>query len=157
MLTEIGYIQGVNKGRLANFLVSATGYSKDTVTQALKVLRDLDMITPIIGQRYNGWELTERPRAIFGSYSSPIFQDSPYPRGLLSDIYGSKDDMPEIIDATDSQRSEIIRALHNAGVYGSMVYKIALDPRITLDYVTEIIQENHTSPALLANRMLRGR
>ena len=144
-----------NRGLGHNFLVRSTGYSKDTVTQALKVLSALDLIEPIPGSRYNGWMVTEKVPIIFGVKSSPIFQDSPYPFGLLSER-NVETDYPEIvINSNYAQRVEIIQALHSAGIRGSTANQIALDSKITLEYVTRMILENDTTPVKLAKRILR--
>jgi predicted transcriptional regulator len=136
-----------------NFLVGATGYSKNAVTRALKDLSQLELIEPVPGERYNGWIMSDKATRVLEVYWSPNFRDSNYQFEALPDR--SVDEFITVIDADDNRKMAVIRALHDAGIYGSAANKIALDPTITLDYVTEMIRENHSSPALLAKRILR--
>lgn len=124
-----------------NYLVKTTGYSKDTVTQGLRVLGDLGLIFPVPSVRYNGWILTDKLLKIATLESSANIQDS---------FVLSTDETPLY-----SSRQNIINALHGAGVFGSLANKIVLDSSITLEYVNAMIHKNRGSPTLLARRILR--
>ena len=118
-----------------------TGYSKDTVTQGLRVLGDLGLIFPVPGIRYNGWILTDKLLDIVQMESSTKIQDS---------FVLSTDEIPSI-----ERRNEVRQLLHNAGIRGAIANKIILDDTIMPDEIRRAIQENHGSPALLAKRILR--
>jgi len=134
-----------------NFIVSASGYSKNTVTQALKDLANLGLIEPVPGQRYDGWVVADRVPIIFGIKSSPIFCDSPFPPTLL----GMRDDNFQIVDSGYEHRREMLSMLHDAGIRGSYANRIVLDSSITLEYVEQMIRDNHSSPTLLVHKILR--
>ena len=123
-----------------NYLVKVTGYSKDTVTQGLRVLGDLGLIFPVPGIRYNGWILTDKLLDILRMESSAKIQDS---------FVLSSDETPSI-----ERRNEVRQLLHNAGIRGAIANKIILDSTITPEDVRIAIQENRGSPTLLAKRIL---
>jgi hypothetical protein len=123
-----------------DYLVHATGWSKDKVTEALAVLHDVHgLIEPLPGRRYCGWMLTDRIHQFNFFESSPIIQDSISATDLK---YLDKKNIKDLVVVRESyniglEEQKIVDFLESMGVRGEKVYQLATMSHVTLEYVQD--------------------
>jgi len=143
-----------------DYLVRATGWSKDNVTNGLRVLNDLGYIEPLPGQRYCGWVLTDRIHQMSLFDSTPIISDSRTTTTYLNKVRELKSsNSPVECENLGLEALEIVKVLTEAGVRGKKVLQLANLPHISLEYVTnhlEFGRKRKDDLALIIYRMQEG-
>jgi len=120
-----------------DYLVLATGWSKDKVTEALQTLyRVHGLLDPIPGERYCGWQLSARAKQLELFQSSPIIQDSPTTTTYL-DINKQELKAVEVRESYNLglDQLEVAEFLSKNGVRGNKVFELANMSHMKLDYV----------------------